>query len=359
MKGLPYAVKTLLSKARESALLAVETYNRPTAMFRSGAYIVLMVIAWTSLFHAIFLRRRVNPYHRKQGSSRYKIVEGDYWWWELAECIKQFYKDTTPSARKNLELMIGLRNKVEHKTLPKLDAEIFGECQAFLMNFESLLCEEFGDRYVLRGGLSFALQLSQASSKGPSSLKNRREEKDFKRVKEYIESFRSALSVDIQNDLSYSFKVYLIPKISNHPTQDSVAVEFVKYDPNKPDEMKQYERVVALIKPKEVRVTNAGLLKPGEVVGKVSGAIGKTFKQHHHVLCYRHFNARPPKGAPDPAACDTRYCVYDAAHHDYLYTQEWVNHLVKSLADAVTYEFLFSKKATGNAGESTNIGATA
>jgi hypothetical protein len=35
MKGLPYEVKALLQKARESALLAVETYNRPTATFRS------------------------------------------------------------------------------------------------------------------------------------------------------------------------------------------------------------------------------------------------------------------------------------------------------------------------------------
>jgi hypothetical protein len=64
MKGFPYNVKVLLQKARESALLAVETYNRPTASFRSGAYIVLMVIAWTSLFHAIFLRKRIRPYYK-------------------------------------------------------------------------------------------------------------------------------------------------------------------------------------------------------------------------------------------------------------------------------------------------------
>ena len=55
MKGLPYEVKSLLIKARESALLAVETYNRPSAHFRSGAYVVLMIIAWTSLFHALFI----------------------------------------------------------------------------------------------------------------------------------------------------------------------------------------------------------------------------------------------------------------------------------------------------------------
>lgn len=54
MRGLPYNVKNCLNKARESALLAVETYNKPATSFKSGGYIVLMCIAWTSLFHAIF-----------------------------------------------------------------------------------------------------------------------------------------------------------------------------------------------------------------------------------------------------------------------------------------------------------------
>jgi len=43
MKGLPYEVKALLQKARDSAILAVETYNHPTAVFRSAAYVVLML----------------------------------------------------------------------------------------------------------------------------------------------------------------------------------------------------------------------------------------------------------------------------------------------------------------------------
>ena len=39
-----------LTKARESALAAVAAYNNPSAHFRSGTYIVLMIIAWTALF---------------------------------------------------------------------------------------------------------------------------------------------------------------------------------------------------------------------------------------------------------------------------------------------------------------------
>ena len=44
MKGLPLQVKAQLNKALDSALLAVETYNKPAVKFKSGGYIVLMCI---------------------------------------------------------------------------------------------------------------------------------------------------------------------------------------------------------------------------------------------------------------------------------------------------------------------------
>lgn len=134
-----------LHKAREAALLAVETYNRPWTAFRSAGYIVLMIVAWTALFHAIFFKKRTKPYYRRRGSRRFERINGDYKTWELAECLRQFYRDQNPPTRKNLEFFIGLRNKIEHRFAPALDKEIFGECQAMLMNFEALLCSEFSD----------------------------------------------------------------------------------------------------------------------------------------------------------------------------------------------------------------------
>lgn len=52
-RGLPKDVRIHLEKATDSAMLAVEVYNKPATKVRSGAFIVLMCIAWTSLFHAI------------------------------------------------------------------------------------------------------------------------------------------------------------------------------------------------------------------------------------------------------------------------------------------------------------------
>ena len=43
-RGLPLNVKLCLDKALDSALLSVETYNKPDVKFKSGGYIVLMCI---------------------------------------------------------------------------------------------------------------------------------------------------------------------------------------------------------------------------------------------------------------------------------------------------------------------------
>ena len=47
--------KNLLDKAKESCLLAVDIYNKPKTEFKSGAYIILMNVAWTSLFMRFFI----------------------------------------------------------------------------------------------------------------------------------------------------------------------------------------------------------------------------------------------------------------------------------------------------------------
>ena len=46
--------KSILENSINSALTAVETYNRPRVQFRIENYIILMIIAWTKLFHAYF-----------------------------------------------------------------------------------------------------------------------------------------------------------------------------------------------------------------------------------------------------------------------------------------------------------------
>lgn len=195
MRGLPRAVKSSLEKACDSALLAVEVYNKPAVKFKSGGYIALMVIAWTSLFHAIFFRRKQKPYYKKP-NGRYEKREGEYRHWELAECVRQYFgSDTSNPVKKNLEFFIPLRNKIEHRSMPELDASIFGECQAMLLNFDEVLETEFGAKHRIRESLSFSLQLFPSAASLVAAVKKNPATKP---VIDFIQAYRSSISPEIQ-----------------------------------------------------------------------------------------------------------------------------------------------------------------
>src|SRR5207245_91585 len=115
----------LRAKCRESALLAIETNNKPLISFRSGGYIVHMMIAWTSAFLASFHQRGIEPYYTERDGCRV-LVEGSPKCWDTAECIARYYGGLDSPAKKNLEFFIGLRNLIEHSYMPVLDQTIFG-----------------------------------------------------------------------------------------------------------------------------------------------------------------------------------------------------------------------------------------
>ena len=250
MGRLPDELRIHLAKARESALLAVETYNRPGASFRSGAFIVFMCIAWTALLHAIFFKRKVKPFYRKEKNSRHFMrVDGDKKAWELTTCLERYWGTQNPPERSNIQFFIGLRNKIEHRSMPALDMSIFGECQALLFNFEDLIVKEFGVKYALNESLSLALQFSCTRSEQQEHSIRKLHKSLAKDITSYVDAFRTSLSASTVGDPRFSYKVFLIPKPANHERSADVAVEFVKFDPSRPEEMEKYARVISLIKP--------------------------------------------------------------------------------------------------------------
>jgi len=246
-------VKALLDKARESAMLAVNIYNSPGTVFRSSAFIVLMNIAWTSLMHAIFERDKIKYFYKDSRDKRkYIIIDGDRKAWELSTCAEYYFKDKNNPVFQNIRFFIGLRNKIEHRFIPQIDHYIFGECQAYLMNFEEILVKEFGEKFSLADSVLFALQYSKFRSKEQIQALKKVQSRYFESVKKYIDDFRRDLDNMILSNPSYSFRVFLIQKPANHQNSADVAMEFIKFDPTNPEEMKKYEHLVTLIKEKTI-----------------------------------------------------------------------------------------------------------
>lgn len=349
MRRIGKNIRPYLNKARDSALLAIEVYNKPAVTFRSSGYIALMIIAWTSLFHATFLRRGTRPYYRK-ANGRFEVVDGDYKHWELKECVRQFWgTDTGNAVRKNLEFFIPLRNKIEHRHIPQLDADIFGECQALLLNFDTMIGTEFGEKYRMRESLSFALQLFPA---GESLAAASKSDKKIRDVKKFVEAYRTTVSPEAMNSGQFAFKAFLI-QVANHSGQDTMAIQFVQYDKLTAEQKAEVSRIPALIKLKPVGVMNEDLMRVGAVVRAVQQGLGNQmvergkkcvpkFSSDTHTRCWRRYGVRPASGAEKPEFTDQRYCYYDKAHGDYLYTKAWVAYLVGKMKDEAEYESLYT-----------------
>ena len=343
-RGLPKDVSDLLRKARASCLLAVETYNRPSAAFRTYGYIVLMQIAWTSLFHAILKRKGFKPYQRKKNSNRFIKIDGEPKWWNLEECMIAYWKGEQTPVISNLKFFLKLRNKIEHRDVPEIDPYVYGECQAMLFNFEELLQKEFGDNWMICESLTIPLQFSrvrmcQANEALRYVLKPLPQDID-----QFINGFRSALSDDLRDDLAYSYKIFLIPNVKNNYSKDAMAVEFIPYDPK---DQGQYSRMVTLIKERQVFVSNLGKLKPGQVVAAVKSRLSPSmrFNMSTHTSCWKYFDVRPRWRSQHPEKCNQEFCIYDEAHRDYVYTPRWVDFLVEKLADDNTYSQILSQGA--------------
>ena len=69
-------IEILVRKARDTALSAITIFNNPTISFRAGNFLILMIVAWTSLMLAKLMKENKevravdnngNPYedHRK------------------------------------------------------------------------------------------------------------------------------------------------------------------------------------------------------------------------------------------------------------------------------------------------------
>lgn len=55
-------------------------------------------------------------------------------------------------------------------------------------------------------------------------------------------------------------------------------------------------------------------------------------------LAWKKYKVRPEqKGS---ANCNIRFCQYDVAHNDYVYTEDWVDFLIQKLSDDNEYKAL-------------------
>jgi hypothetical protein len=327
----PKRYRHYLDSAKDHALKACDFYNQRRREHNLESFVVHMSLAWLNLFQAMNERDGIDMRYRDEKTGRIQKVDGEPKIWELAKCIRERLPDERDPVRANLEFFLKFRNKIEHhydaKAMAALGLLIAGKAQSYIRNFEDMVVVEFGAKESLATELRFPVFLSTLTPEAVAAIKAVRSRAP-RAVVAFIDKFDASLA-DAANSERYEFRVRLIPKVGPKTVSD-LAVEFVNVKDLAPESREELERAFVVVREKEKAIANFGRLKPGDVVKRVR-AKAPDFRQHHHQLAYLRFGVRPPGGSSDPAYTDTKYCVYDAVHKDYTYTDAWVEKLLREL----------------------------
>lgn len=342
--------RQMLEASRAEALLAVDLYNQPAQARRLEGFYVHAHLAWLYLLHARF-RREGTDFRYRLANGRFERVDGEPKTWDLARCVKERWPDERDPVRSNLHFTILLRNKIEHRYQEAIAVATSGHAQACILNYEEELTDTFESQWSLADSLRFPIFIGTFTQQGVSTL-TQLQRRVPKRVQTFIAKFTVGLAPGVAEDQRFEFRLNLIPKRAPKTDAD-LAFSFVRLDDLTDEERDTVEQLgksgKAVVIEKERPVHNLGRLRPAGVVEKVNAQIPFTFHMTHFVRAWKKLRVRPDGKVEDPSRTDARYCIYDSAHRDYVYTDAFIQKLVRECGTATGFEQLIGLPAIAKA----------
>lgn len=280
------AVKNeLLKKSREAALASVQIFNNPNINFKSEAYVVLMIIAWTYLLHAYFRDQKIEyRYYDQKGKRRdfHKTKHGAYKYWELERCLNDKKSPVDKDTANNLRFLIGLRHEIEHQMTSRIDDVLSARFQACGLNYNEYVKKLFGVENGIEKHLSFSLQFSTISMEQKELLEQHPSLPA--NIQGYISGFDAELSDEEFSNPHYAYRILFIPKTANRKGQADRVIEFVKSDSPLAEAVNKEYAVI--------KETEKKKYLPKQVVDLIKAEGYPTFSVHHHTQLWKLLDAK-------------------------------------------------------------------
>jgi len=260
--NFPEKAEEFIDKAKDAALAAVQSYNNPNAGFKSGNYIILMVIAYTALLHAVWERDAVDYRSTSSDGSLKMSSANEPYLWDLRGSVRnfvnapeyQYHKGFKAGLEKNVQIITELRDKIEHRQMPLLDPTISAHCQTLLFNFETILIQEFTDYHALNASLSIALQFSTQRSAEVRDAMRRVSRQDYESIKEYIHNFERGLADELLENPNYAFRVHMIPMPAKDARRSDFSAQYIDISTLSLEQKSEIQEKIFAIKSKNVFV---------------------------------------------------------------------------------------------------------
>ena len=276
----------MLTKSREAALNAVQTFNSPLNTFRTETFIVLTIIAWTYLLHSYYRRQGIEYRYFDKGAKRRKFhrtKSGGFKHWELERCLNEEQCPLDPPTKSNLRFLIGLRHEIEHHRSVGIDFQFAGRYLACCLNYERAITDMFGPKYSLGSEMAFVLQFrdltavpqpAEASHPLPAN------------VARYVQEFDASLPDQDFQSPYFSYRLLFTRKLTSKLGQADRAIEFIPSDSSLAHTIdKEYWVIKDVERPKHL---------PGQIVTAMQSEGYPGFKLHHHTRLWQTLKAKDP-----------------------------------------------------------------
>lgn len=127
--------KKMLEKSQEAFLLAIEVYNKPTIKYRLEGFAFFICNAWELLLKAYIIKTSgMQSIYYKDKTER---TIG------LTDCIKKVFTNENDPTRKNLEIIVDLRNTSTHFIIKEMESIYLPFLQANTLNYSQKLFDFF------------------------------------------------------------------------------------------------------------------------------------------------------------------------------------------------------------------------
>ncbi len=327
--GLHIYADELLIKAREAMLNAVQTYNNPKTHFRAEIFIVSAIIAWTYMLHALFKREGIDYLrYKKDKITIQKTAQGSECFLGLQDCLDKKECKVDEVVKKNLELLIIIRNEIEHRCTQQIDTGISPQLQSCCTNFNDYIKKHFGHALGLDKELSFALQFAHISLE---QEKNMILEKSLpSNVKLAQNQFEANMSEEHRNDPRYAIRVNLFNLASNN--KNKAEQSFVLVPADSPEAKVEGVGKILLKTAEPVKY------KPKAIVTAMNAAGFLNFGMHQHTTLKRKFKPQHPHKAKDKGG---NYGIWIG--NEWFYYERWLDRIKTYCHEHGTEKFSFSK----------------
>ena len=130
----------LIDKSLEAFALSLELYNKPILTYKAESFLVLVVNAWELLLKSLIVRIHGEKAIFYEGSTDRTL--------SVSDCVAKLIPDANDVVRKNLELIIALRDQATHLVIPEIQSTLSRLFQANVMNFVRV-----AEKYEIRNPL--------------------------------------------------------------------------------------------------------------------------------------------------------------------------------------------------------------